>query len=1364
MDSVALPKLNWSSDEIANDFRLFKQRCKLYFSVKNIKNDKQVDHILLFTGDDGLKAFNSWTLTEEEAKDPQVIFKKFEAHLEPRSNFRVQRFYLQRYRQDTLESVDNYMTRCKLQAFKCRFGEAELKERLIEQLIIGTRIPELQKELLGKDEQMSLDQAMDIARVHEASINNMAQLQGVQTTKTDIHQVRKEQPCKYCGRQHPPNRCPAYGSECENCGIRNHWKVMCRRNATQHTPYRGRARGNSRGRGRGQPHTRRPHRGRSRSRQGQRSVNSMTGNDDLDFETAFETLTFESLSIDAILNDRDTRDEVFVTLNISLEDRPQQAATLKAKVDTGAQGNLLPLRIYQRMYPNTLDSNGKPNANSTKQSSTILRAYNGTRIAQYGKISLPCTFNGHTSQADFFISGEEGPAILGLPTCRQLRVVTLNCEIKDSPPKQKVDGKEDLIRSYPDRFQGIGQFKKECHITVDPSVPPMIHAPRRCPIHLKDEIKAELDEMEKIKVIAKVTEPTDWVSSLAYSRKASGKLRVCLDPKDLNTAIKRPHYKTPTLEEITHKFSGATVFSKLDARHGYWSVKLDEESSMLTTFNSPFGRYRFLRLPFGLNLSQDVFQKSMDMILEKCPGTVGIADDIAVFGKNKKEHDNNLINLMEAAQQSGLVFNPGKCEIKTDQIKFFGLVFDAEGVHADPDKVKAIREIGYPSDAKQLQEFLGIATYMGPFIPHLSQITAPLRELIKKDVEYKWSESHQSSFNKIKETICKKVTLTYFNPTLDSTLRVDASMKGLGAVLLQNEKPIAFASKSLSETEQRYANIEREMLAVVFGCERFHTYLYGKQFIVETDHKPLEMIHLKNLSAAPQRLQRMLLRVQPYDVTIKYRPGSMMEVADALSRSPGKTSKTIDLDIRVDLTQFSDKKIQSLKEETSKDATLQALKEIILEGWPERPKQLPAPIRPYWAYRDELSIEDGLLLKGDCVIIPTSMKQEILGKLHEAHQGIEKTKLRAKTCVFWCGIGTDIENMVKSCHVCQEFQKCQPAEPLLQHELPTRPWQVLGTDLFYMEGEEYIIVSDYYSKFPIIRKMSGGSRGTISTLKAIFAEQGIPEKVISDNGPHFSAERFQEFAKAWGFTHITSSPHYPQSNGFIERQIQTTKRTLQKAKLSNIDPNMAMLILRATPIDHNLPSPAELLNTRKMKSNLPMRVKNHNTMREDVRRHLEERQLQQKEHFDNRAGEELPPLIPNQPISVRDQQSGRWKNATIVGKSPEPRSYIVETTEGSILRRNRRDLREITEEKRNTSAAPLEPLRQGNQSTSPHQNQRRVSFNPKDNKPSTNKQLDKFEKRPTTTTSQGHCDPSSETVVCRTRAGREVRRPKHLNE
>ena len=243
--------------------------------------------------------------------------------------------------------------------------------------------------------------------------------------------------------------------------------------------------------------------------------------------------------------------------------------------------------------------------------------------------------------------------------------------------------------------------------------------------------------------------------------------------------------------------------------------------------------------------------------------------------------------------------------------------------------------------------------------------------------------------------------------------------------------PIAFASKSLSDCEQRYANIEREMLAVVFGCERFLVYVYGKSFVLESDHKPLEIINLKNLAAAPQRLQRMFLRIQPYDFVLRYKPGKQMMLADAMSRQPSSESTQIDLDIKVSFVQFSTQKLQSIREATQADDELCALRAVIVDGWPDRQRHLAAPLRPYWSCRDELAVEDGLIMKGDRLVIPLSLQAEVLSKQHEAHQGIEKTRLRARSCVYWKSINSDIDDIVWKCDACQRLQKRQAHEPLM---------------------------------------------------------------------------------------------------------------------------------------------------------------------------------------------------------------------------------------------------------------------------------------------------------------------------------------------
>ena len=375
------------------------------------------------------------------------------------------------------------------------------------------------------------------------------------------------------------------------------------------------------------------------------------------------------------------------------------------------------------------------------------------------------------------------------------------------------------------------------------------------PIEAREEIEKALQKMVDNGIITPVTEPTEWVSSLTYPRKSDGTICPCLDPHNLNKAIIHEHYKAPTLEEISHKLSGATVFSKLDAKDGFWSIHLDTPSSYLTTFNTHKGCYRYLCMPFGLKMSQDVFQMCMDQITDRLPGIIAIHDDICVYGKTREEHDTNLLQLMKTASKNGLVFNSHKCSIRQLQITFYGAIFTSKGMKPDPMKIQALQDLPTPDNHKQLQSFLGLINYLQPFLPDLASKTTFLREQISS---WDWNPSTDIAFQKLKQWICKTLlntTLTYFDCIKPVVIQTDASEYGLGAALLQDGRPIAFASKTLTDVETRYANIECKCLYVCFGLEKFHTYVYGQHITVQNDHKPLEMIQKNPIHAAPPHLQ-----------------------------------------------------------------------------------------------------------------------------------------------------------------------------------------------------------------------------------------------------------------------------------------------------------------------------------------------------------------------------------------------------------------------------------------------------------------------------------------------------------------------------
>ena len=489
-----------------------------------------------------------------------------------------------------------------------------------------------------------------------------------------------------------------------------------------------------------------------------------------------------------------------------------------------------------------------------------------------------------------------------------------------TPAATWINAAKDLMQMYPDQFDKIGSMPGAVRLSVNKNIHPHIDTPRKTPIVLQDYIKKELDNMVKNK-IRKVTEPTDWVSSLIYLRKKDGSLRICLDPRHLNTVLRRAHHATPTIEELTHHFTGAKIFSKLDAKAGYWSIHFDTESQLLTMFQSPYGRYCFQRLPFGVSISQDTFQMKMDQILEQVDGAIGITDDVVVYAKS--EEHKILHRHMQITTENGLVFNSTKCKIKSKSISFFRMIYSENGVSPDPEKLKHLQNMTYPTCKKELQEFLGLITYLSPFIPNLADKTHTLRGLLKKDAPFLWEEHHKECFEKLKIVISQDSMLTYFNKTEIPVLQTDASLKGLGAAPIQNKKPITYASKSLTDAEKRYACIERELLAIVFGVQRFHIYLYGRQFKVLTDHKPLVMIQQKPLTSAPPRLQRMIIKLQGYQIQIEYIPGQEMTLADTLSRLPStENTNTIDLDIRVDLVRFRSERLNEIRKETKADPCL----------------------------------------------------------------------------------------------------------------------------------------------------------------------------------------------------------------------------------------------------------------------------------------------------------------------------------------------------------------------------------------------------------------------------------------------------------
>ncbi|KAL5004391.1 hypothetical protein ScPMuIL_017847 [Solemya velum] len=588
---------------------------------------------------------------------------------------------------------------------------------------------------------------------------------------------------------------------------------------------------------------------------------------------------------------------------------------------------------------------------------------------------------------------------------------------------------------------------------------------------------------------------------------------------------------------------------------------------------------------------------------------------------------------------------------------------------------------------------MGMVNQLGRFTPNLAEHSKPIRDLLQKESSWIWEAPQIQAFDRIKKELSSTPLLALYDPKARTKISADASSFGLGAVLLQCPKgseesedvwkPVAYASRAMSSTEQRYAQVEKEALAVTWACEKFADFVIGMTFLIETDHKPLvSLLGTKAMSDLPPRIQRFRMRLARYHYEIKHVPGKFLYTADTLSRAPLQSMTPEEEDFESDVEAFvdsvvmslpaSETRLEELRKAIHKDSVLlSVITKYCQEGWPgfEKPS-INVVTRPYWQIREEITLCQELLMRGNRLIIPTYLRAEILQRIHEGHQGIVKCCERARNSVWWPRINREIEDLVRNCTICVK-QKADHAEPLRPTPFPERPWQKVGSDLFQIKNVIYLLVIDYFSRYIEIALLkSTSSQAVINHMQSIFARHGIPETVVSDNGPQYASEAFVKFAKDYGFCHETSSPYYPQGNTEAERAVQTIKRAIRNAS----DPYQALLAYRATPLKCGY-SPAELLMGRRLRTTLPENPQNFTPKWPDLaqirERETRERETQKKNFDCSHQARSLPKLQPGQAVWVRGPGGGF--GGTVTSSAGSDRSYVIETPTGQV-RRNRRHL------------------------------------------------------------------------------------------
>jgi len=838
------------------------------------------------------------------------------------------------------------------------------------------------------------------------------------------------------------------------------------------------------------------------------------------------------------------------------------------------------------------------------------------------------------------------------------------------------------------RVDSLGVVKGvTAHIKMLSDIKPVaVHAPRRIPFPLLSKVNAELDRMIEDDVIRPITEPTDWCSNILPVEKPNGSVRICVDLRAVNRAVRREYYPIPNFDDLATKFRGASVFTSLDARSGYHQISLDAESQKVTTFITHRGRYCFNRLPFGITSASEIFQRIMENTLGDMEGVVIYQDDIVVCGKSMSQHDERLNKVLERIRNAGIELNDAKCHFRQPSIKFLGHIFNEKGVSVDKAKVRAIKAMCEPTDQSSLRRLLGAINYLQRFIPNLSKIAAPLNELLKKDVVYVWGDKQRIAVGKIVEQLQEDKSLEYYNPQCPVVITADASTSGIGAVLSQADKCITFASRTLTESERKYSNIERELLGLVWACEKYDQYIRGlQQFTLQTDHKPLvPMINGSDISRVPLRCQRLLMRLMRYNPKAEYVPGNKMYLSDALSRNPTEFPTVSEINFATEIDAYADSvmknlpishpKLSEIRAASQQDYVIKKAMKYTIDGWPQRIHEVEEEVRHLYSHRGSFSVAENVLLHQSRIVIPMTMRGTLLASIHDGHWGIDKCRERARQLVWWPGISKDIARYSQECDHCNKNANANKREPMIINEAPPTKWFRISTDLLTYQNKNYIVVFDQHSKYlELLYLSSTTSQAVIQKLVSIFNRWGFPYELMSDNGPQYQSDEFQKFVEQHDIRHVTSSPRYPQSNGAAEMAVQLAKKILRAE-----DPNVALMAYRSAKTQTGY-SPNEAMLGRQVRTNIPCHetaLKDIPVDDEDIRQANQQAKYIAKQYYDRHAtAKPLPDLPEGSPVRMR--KDGEWtvKEYNVHGKANTPRSYVISDPDtGRMFRRNRRQL------------------------------------------------------------------------------------------
>ena len=905
---------------------------------------------------------------------------------------------------------------------------------------------------------------------------------------------------------------------------------------------------------------------------------------------------------------------------ITIQDRP-----FTIELDTATTGNFVSMSVWKQLGRPKLEDVRHRYESASKHDLPVLGTFIAdTRDPKTGnQCSVPYIV---TKVPDLNLLGRNAIQALGISVDNVLGLKQISSSFeRGGVPKPHPVNSENpyaalerdchaLCDETPDLFKKeLGCLKDfELDVKFKTDCKPVFNKARPVPFAIRGDL-AQGYEDGIAKGVWKTAQFNEWGTPVVPIRKAKTsdclkpKLRICGDYSvGINDQLEDHRHPMPLPEELMQKLGGGFGYTKIDLADAYNQIKLAPESQRRLALSTHRGVLLQQRLPFGIKSAPGYFQEIMESLTCDLPGVAVFQDDVLVSGPDHNGHLGNLRGLLTRLNDKGLRCRREKCEFAQPRVEYLGHILSAEGIQKG-SKVEAVKKMPPPTDVSSLKSFLGSVQFYSKFIPNLSTIAEPLYFLTKKTSTWKWGEEQQSAFDQLKTVLSSDQILVHFDPNKPLGLACDASNVGIGAVLFHrfpdgSERPIANVSKTLTSAERNYSQIHKEALAIIFGLRKFYQYLYGRRFILVTDHKPLTSLFGPKKGTPPlaaNRLARWALWLNQFDYSIEYRKTADHGNADALSRLPSgddsdfereESGEDLDIVCAIKVLSLQVKPVDAniLRQETAKDPVLATVMRYVREGWPAKHADVNQDAEKFRKLADSLSVCHGCLIHGTRVVIPQSLQSQILDLLHIGHFGMERMKQLARTAVYWPGIDASIEMTSRRCSSCGEHQNKPSKPPVHPWMLPEKPWSRVHLDhAINFMGTNWLVITDAYTKYPCIHPTSStSSRATLDLLEEDFAHFGYPHTLVTDNATTFTSEEFQSWCKERGITHLTGAPYHPATNGAAERLVQTFKQALRK---SSLPPKRALqeflMQYRRMPTASGF-SPSELLMSRQIRTRI----------------------------------------------------------------------------------------------------------------------------------------------------------------------------------